>query len=181
MLSDLGGAGQFPTDSTLHRFLSIHRGLDARGACVFWGQLHFFPSCRTDGTSGTCDWLGDACSWSLSNCCWSLGGVVNVQSCLAWSSSFSRPQPQSFPSFSPFSAYSFPIHPHSLVRSYPSTFLSSAWCCLSSNLSLSRSLLNEGSFFFFSVFQPSPNFDSPRSPIQNPRLCLKVRNHHPVF
>lgn len=31
------------------------------------------------------------------------------------------------------------------------------------------------------MFQPSPNFDSPRSPIQNPRLCLKVRNHHPVF
>lgn len=38
------------------------------------------------------------------------------------------------------------IHSRSLVRSYPFTFLSSAWCCLSSNLSLSRSL--KGALFF---------------------------------
>lgn len=158
MLSELVERVNFPQIPHSTDFFPSTLVSTPGGACVFWGQLHFFPSCRTDGTSGTCDWLGDACSWSFpalvvvgfgesSMCSRAWPGPL-----LLWSS-FSRPQPQPFPSFSPFSLLlipSSPIHPHSLVLSYPSTFLSSAWCCLSSNLSLPRSL-KRGLFFSVST------------------------------
>ena len=129
LLSDRVERVNFP-DSTIPRF---HSGLDARGACVFWGQTPlFFSSCKSNGTYGTYEVTTGS-------------RLKQKESCLAW------------PSFSrlPFSPFSLSLclfpPPSTLIHSFGPTllpsFLQPGAVCLPISLSLSITLSKESPFF----------------------------------
>lgn len=82
--------------------------------------------------------------------------------------------------FLPLLSLLIPSHPPSFTRSVLPFYLPFFSLVLSVFQSRSITLSQTGALYFL-LFHPSPNFDFPAVSGPNPRLCLQVRNHHPVF